>query len=162
MAFKINDVRVGRKTDGTVTAYLHGLGQGSLFTSATSDPPRAGLMLAVFALGRDCYWDEVQGFQTTLVPWNTTPSPIPQGRVDHWEIQVPGTPGHQPQVYLSLISDAQVQKSSGSTAIGWATIQVPENLMPILLGLLTSRYCYYSANGLRNTQVLTDIGWTAP
>jgi hypothetical protein len=161
MAFKINDVRLGRKADGTVTAFLHGLGQGAPVGTATVDPARAGLMLEVFAMGRDCYLDDAHVFQTTLAPWNTGPSPITNGRVDSWEIRIADAGGVQPQLYLSLVSDAQVQKSSGSTAIGWAVIQAKEADMPLLLGLLRSRYCYYSPTGLRNTQILTDIGWTA-
>lgn len=160
-AFKVIDVRVGRKTDGTVTAYLHGVGQSSPVGTATTDPARAGLMLAVFAMGRDCYFDDAHVFQTTLAPWNTTPSPIPKGRVDSWDIRVPETSGVQPELFLNLVSDDQVQKTSGSAAIGWAHIQVMETYIPLLLGLLRSRFCYYSPNGLRNTEILSDIGWTA-
>ena len=166
MSFKINDVRMGRKTDGTVTAYLHGLNQGSPVATATADPARAGLMLAVFATGRDCYLDDAHVFQTTLAPWPTGPSPFPNGRVDSWEIRIADTSGVQPQILLGLISDQETRQTSGSDATGWAVIQVTEANIPLLLGLLQSRYCYFSSTdpkglptGLRNTQILTDIGW---
>jgi hypothetical protein len=159
-AFKITDVRAGRKNaDGTATAVIHGLNQNVTVSSAAADPARTGLMLTIFAMGRDCYWDDAHVFQTTLEPWTTNPSPIAQGRVDSWEFRIPETSGQMPELFLRLISDAQKQQSSGSTASGWAHLQVTEKEIPLLLALLNSRYCYYSPTGLRNTEFVNDIGW---
>ncbi len=160
-AFKVLDVRVGRKTDGTVTAYIKWLGQGTLVAAGT-EPNRAAIMLSVFDTGRDCYWDDAtRVFQTTLGTWNAGPSPISQGRVDSWDVRIPEAVTQPLDLYLSLVSDAQVQQSSGSTAVGWARLSLDPNAQ-LVLGLLRSRYCYYSQNGLRNTQILQDINWTAP
>ena len=67
MAFKVTDVRVLRKTSGEVSAYIDGLGTGSTLSKPV-DPLRASLMLSVFVLRRDCYWDET-GLNTTTVPF---------------------------------------------------------------------------------------------
>ena len=160
MPFKITDIRLGRRAvDGSASAIIHGLNQNVTVTTAAADPARVGLMLTVFAMGRDCYWDDAHTFQTTLEPWNTNPSPFSKGRVDSWEFRIPDASGQHPQLFLRLISDGQTQQTSGSTASGWAIIDVMQAQIPILFALLNSRYCYYSPIGLRNTDFVNDIGW---
>ncbi len=159
-AFKITDIRAGRRNaDGSASVIIHGLNQNVQVSTAATDPARVGLMLTVFAMGRDCYFDDAHVFQTTLEPWTTNPSPIGQGRVDSWEFRIPEMSGQMPELFLRLVSDAQKTQSSGSTASGWAHIQINEGQIPLLLALLNSRYCYYQPTGLRNTDFVADLGW---
>lgn len=160
--FKITDIRAGRRTaDGSANAVIHGLNQNVTVSTAAADPARVGLMIAVFALGRDCYWDDqAHVFQTSVEPFPpTVPSPFNNGRVESWEIRIPETSGDLPELFLRLISDAQTQKSGGGVASGWAYLQVRQGQVPLLLGLLASKYRYYSPTGLRNTDFVGDIGW---
>lgn len=161
MAFlKIIDIRAGRRADGSANAIIHVLNQNIPVTTAAADPARVGLMIAVFASGRDCYWDDqAHVFQTSAEAFVTTPSPLPKGRVESWEIRIVDAGGQQPELFLRLISDAQTQKSSGGVASGWAYLQAPEREIPLILGLLRGKYCYYSQTGLRNTEFVADIGW---
>jgi hypothetical protein len=157
--FKVTDVRVGRRADSTVTAFIDGLGQGSAL-SIPVDPLRAGPMLAVFILGRDCYWDDTHVFSTMVGDWDQGPSTIDKGRVASWDVRIPETAGVKPVFFLTLLSDSEVRPTSGNAATGWAQIEVMQKDVPLILALLRSRYCYYSSAGLRNTDIREDIGWT--
>ena len=159
MAFKITDVRVGRRTDGTVSAFIDGLGVGVPLAPPV-DPVRIGLMLAVFNLHRDCYWSDDNVFETSATPWIQAASPLKKGKVTGWEIRVPAAAGNQPQVFLHLIDPATARPTSGDAAVGWATIQATEKEMSLIVDLLSSKYCFFSPNGLRNTGIIEDLqGW---
>lgn len=156
VAFKITDVRVRRNADATVNVYIDGLGTGVRLQPQV-DQLRSGLMLAVFALGRDCYWDDSRVFSTTLAPWVPSPSPLNEGRVASWDVRIPETAG-QPEFFLSLLSRDETRPTSGNPAPGWAILQVPQRDAPTILALLRSKYCYYAAGSLRNTEIVTDFG----
>jgi len=149
------DVRLNRRTDGTVTCYIDGLGTGTPL-SPPIDPLRAALMLAVFATGRDCYWD-AGVFETTLAEWNGEVSRINEGRVSAWEVRIPETAGHKPEIFLYLVARTDTRPTSGNPATGWVRIEAPQRDIPLFLALLASRYCYYSPGGLRNTDITEDV-----
>lgn len=158
VAFKVMDVRVGRAADGTVRAFIDGLGIGSSLNHPV-DPIRAGLMLTVFAAGRDCYWDDASRvFSTTPVPWHAPEhSPINRGRVASWEVRIPETAGQKPELFLTLLSADEKRPTSGNPAVGWARIEATQKEIPLLLAMVRSRYCYYDAGELRNTEIREDI-----
>jgi len=156
MAFKIMDVRLNRRTDGTVTCTIDGLGVGTPLSSPV-DPIRAALMLAVFATGRDCYWDDAKVFTTMPAEWNADGSPINEGRVSAWEVRIPEAAGHRPEVLLYLVARTDTRQTSGNPATGWVLIEAPQRDIPVFFALLASRYCYYSPSGLRNTDITEDV-----
>lgn len=160
VAFKVMDVRVGRAADGTVRAFIDGLGVGTTLNNLTDLPVRAGLMLTIFESGRDCYWDDAtRTFTTTMVPWNPPESsPINRGRVASWEARIPETANHRPEVYLTLLTADETRPTSGNPAVGWARIEATQREIPLILAMVRSRYCYYDAGELRNTEIREDIG----
>lgn len=158
MPFKITDVRVGRKTaDANVSVFIDGLGVSTILQFPT-DTFRASLMLTVFNMGRDCYWDASDTLVTSMIPFNDpATSPIKTGKVTHWEIRIPSA--GQPQLYLHLLQPT-TQRTSGDAATGWAMIQAPERDIAVALALASSRYCFLSSIGLRNNDFFQDLpGW---
>jgi hypothetical protein len=157
--FKVTDVRVGRRADNTVSAYIDGLGTGYKIPGVP-EPPRVGTMLAVFALRRDCYFDDTTHmFSTTTLEFPTGPSPIDHGRVASWDVRIPEAAGSPPEFFVTLLDDAELHGTSGNAATGWARFPAGMNHFGLALSLLTSRYCYYSTQGLRNTDIKESIGW---
>ncbi len=159
VAFKVMDVRVGRAADGTVRAFIDGLGVGAVLNNPTDLPVRAGLMLTVFAAGRDCYWDDAtRVFSTTPIPWQAPEhSRINKGRVASWEVRIPETANHKPEVFLTLLSADENRPTSGNPAVGWARIEAMQREIALILAMVRSRYCYYDAGELRNTEIREDI-----
>jgi hypothetical protein len=158
--FKVTDVRVGRRTDGSVIARIDALGTGYTLPGVP-EPPRVAAMLAVFALRRDCYFDETAHmFSTTTLEFPAGPSLITDhGRVASWDVRIPDAAGSPPEFFVTLLADAEVRGTSGNAANGWARFPAGMNHFALALALLTSRYCYYSNQGLRNTDIKEDIGW---
>ena len=158
VAFKIMDVRVARAADGTVRAFIDGLGVGSPIVGPV-DPLRVGLMLSVFASGRDCYWDDgPRVFTTTLTGFSSPDvSPITRGRVASWDVRIPETAGQKPELFVTLLSADERRQTSGNPAIGWTRIEATQKEFPLLLGMVQSRYCFYDAGELRNTEITEDI-----
>lgn len=161
MPFKITDLRVGRKSaDGSISVYIAGLGPSTRLAQPT-DTFRASLMLNVFNLRRtDCYFDEAETMMTTTVPFNDpATSPVHTGRVTGWDIRIPAS--GQPQLYLHL-HQPTAQSTSGDAANGWAIVTAPERDIAVALALASSKYCFLSSVGLRNTDFFQDLpGWPA-
>jgi hypothetical protein len=155
--FKIKDVRVARRADGRVSAYISGLGTGAP-VQFFDDPIRIALMLQVFNARRDCYWDtDGPMFMTSPAEWMPPNPNVKEGRVSGWEIRIPGAKGVQPELYLHLVDPKETRMTSGDPAAGWVRIQQGEAQMTVMLGLVMSRWCYYSSGELRNTNITEDL-----